>query len=172
MEKGYIQVYTGDGKGKTTAALGLSLRAAGAGFRIYIGQFLKKGEYSEIKALERFLDQIVVEQYGSGKFIFGEPDSKERVLADQGMEKAAAAIHSGRYDLVILEEVNVAVSLGLVPLDTMLRIMDEKPKNVELVLTGRDAASEILNRADLVTEMMARKHYFTKGVPARRGIES
>jgi len=171
MKKGYVQVYTGDGKGKTTAALGLALRAAGAGLRVYIGQFLKRGPYSEVRALERFSDLISVEQYGTGRFVTAPPGSKDIEAAGRGLETARAAMSSGRYQIIVLEEANVAVNLGLFAVEDLLRLMADKPEAVEIVITGRGAPPEIIDRADLVTEMKNLKHYFDKGVTARTGIE-
>jgi cob(I)alamin adenosyltransferase len=169
--KGYLQVYTGNGKGKTTAALGLSLRAAGAGLKVYIAQFLKQGDYSEIKALERFSDVIVLEQFGLGQFIKGQPTQAEMDAARDGLEKARQALSSGGYDLVILEEANVAVAIGLFSVKDLMDIIRQRPDHVELVITGRGAAAEVIEKADLVTEMTAVKHYYDKGVQARKGIE-
>jgi len=169
--KGYIQVYTGSGKGKTTAALGLSIRAAGAGLKVFIAQFIKMGEYSEIKALKRFKDLITVEQFGSGRFIKGKPSASDIEAARKGVEKIKAAFTSGQHNVIIMEEANVAAALGLLSVEDILKIMDEKPKDVELVITGRGADSRIIEKADLVTEMKEVKHYFQKGVKARIGIE-
>ena len=169
--KGYIQVYTGNGKGKTTAALGLAIRAAGAGLKVFIAQFIKMGEYSEIKALKRFDDLITLEQYGTGRFIKGKPSASDIEIARKGIEKIKAAFTSGKYNVVIMEEANVAAKLGLLSVENILKIMDEKPKDVELVITGRGADPRIIEKADLVTEMKEVKHYFQKGVKARIGIE-
>jgi len=169
--KGYIQVYTGNGKGKTTAALGLAIRAAGAGLKVFIAQFIKMGEYSEIKALKRFKDLILLEQFGSGRFIKDKPSASDIEAARKGVEKIKAAFTSGQHNVVIMEEANVAVGLGLLSVEDILKIMDEKPEDVELVITGRGADSRIIEKADLVTEMKEIKHYFQKGVKARIGIE-
>jgi cob(I)alamin adenosyltransferase len=171
MMKGYIQVYTGDGKGKTTAALGLSLRAAGAGLSVYFAQFIKQGAYSEITALEVFSDRITVEQFGRGRFITGTPAPGDLAAAEDGLEKVRVAMVSGKYDVIVLDEANGAVQLGLFPVTALLEIMDAKPDGLELVITGRGAHEEVVARADLVTEMKAVKHYYAKGVPAREGIE-
>ncbi|MBW1864381.1 MAG: cob(I)yrinic acid a,c-diamide adenosyltransferase, partial [Deltaproteobacteria bacterium] len=141
--KGYLQVYTGNGKGKTTAALGLSLRAAGAGMKIYIAQFLKQGDYSEIKALERFSDVIVVEQFGLGQFVKGQPTQAEIDSARDGLDKARQQLLSGDYDMVILEEANVAVAVGLFPVKDLMEFIQQRPDHVELVITGRNAAPEV-----------------------------
>ncbi len=169
--KGYIQVYTGNGKGKTTAALGLAIRAAGAGLKVFIAQFIKMGEYSEIKALKRFNDLITVEQFGSGRFIKGKPSVSDIEAAQKGVKKIKTVFTSGQHNVVIMEEANVAAGLGLLSLKEILEIMAEKPKEVELVITGRGADSQIIEKADLVTEMKEVKHYFQKGVKARIGIE-
>lgn len=170
--KGYVQVYTGDGKGKTTAALGLAIRAVGAGYKVFIGQFIKMGEYSEIKALkERFSDMVTIEQFGSGRFIKGTPTPEQIELARKGIERIQSVMVSGEFQVIILEEANIAVSLGLLSSEQLLALIDAKPENVELVFTGRNAPDFLMNKADLVTEMKEIKHYFKKGVRARTGIE-
>ena len=169
--KGYIQVYTGDGKGKTTAALGLALRAAGAGLKVYLAQFIKGGAYSEIKALERFSDLITVKQYGRDCFIREKPSEEDRRLASSGLDEAEEFMLSGRYSLVILDEINIATFFSLIPVERLMDFIDKKPAGVELILTGRRADSRIVDRADLVTEMKEVKHYYGKGVEAREGIE-
>ena len=169
--EGYIQVYTGNGKGKTTAALGLAIRAAGAGLKVYIAQFIKMGEYSEIKALKRFNDLITVEQFGTGRFIKGKPSPSDIEAARKGLEKIKSVFMLYQYNVVIMEEANVAVGLGLLSVEDLLEIMIEKPKDVELVITGRGADSRIIEKADLVTEMKEVKHYYQKGVKSRIGIE-
>lgn len=169
--KGYVQVYTGNGKGKTTAALGLALRAAGAGLRVFIGQFAKGRPYSEIKSLGRFDDLITLRQYGSGCFIFGEPRQEDRDAAARGLAEIREAVSSGRYDVVILDEANIATFYNLVNIEELLAVIDQRPPHVELILTGRNAHEQILSRADLITEMLEVKHYYAAGVEARDGIE-
>jgi cob(I)alamin adenosyltransferase len=175
MEKGYIQVYTGNGKGKTTAALGLTLRALGAGLKIFIGQFLKQGDYSEIRALTEYSniykDQIIIEQYGSGRFVKGKPTEKEIQEGRKGYNKILTILEQGNHDLVIVEEGNVAVMCNILSENDLLQLMDAKPEHVELVITGRGATQKIIEKADLVTEMKDIKHYFSQGVMARTGIE-
>ena len=172
LSVGKVQVYTGNGKGKTTAALGLMLRAAGAGMDIYFGQFMKTGDTSEAEALRRFLGHAVtMEQYGSGGELSGPDRARDAACARSGCEKARAALSSGRYDLVVLDEILVAQHLGLLAVEDLLQLMDERPQHTELVLTGRWAAEQVMQRADLVTEMGEVKHYFHAGVPARTGIE-
>lgn len=169
--RGYVQLYTGAGKGKTTAALGLALRAVGAGLRVYLGQFIKQGCYSEIKALKRGFPEITVRQYGRGCFIRGRPMPAEIRAARQGLTELRAALRSRKYDVVIADEAVCAVTCGLFREDDLLRLIDHKPAAVELVITGRRAPARLVRRADLVTDMRARKHYFQRGVAARPGIE-
>ena len=169
--KGYIQIYTGEGKGKTTAALGLAIRAAGAGLNVYLAQFIKHGEYSEIKGLNRFSDKITVAQFGCGRFIQGRPSAKDIEMAAQGIENIKAILAAGEHQVVILDEANVAVYLELFPEETLLEIITTKPDDVEIIITGRGATQKMIAAADLVTEMQEIKHYFKKGVEARIGIE-
>ncbi|MFW6138831.1 MAG: cob(I)yrinic acid a,c-diamide adenosyltransferase [Spirochaetota bacterium] len=169
--KGYVQVYTGNGKGKTTAALGQALRAAGGGLRVFIAQFLKGIHYSELDSLKRFEDLITVRQYGKKGFVKNHPAARDKHLALQGLEEAKQAVISGNYDMVVLDEANVAVHMGLFPVEKLLEIIDQKPRHVELIITGRNAHNQLIARADLVTEMKEVKHYFHNGVKARRGIE-
>lgn len=169
--KGYVQIYTGNGKGKTTASLGLSVRAAGAGLKVFIAQFLKQGDYSEIKALERFSDSIKIQQYGLGRFVRGKPTEEEIMAARKGLADVNQAMRSGKFDLIIVEEGNVAAACGLFEVQELLDLISNKPDNLELVITGRGAAPEVIAQADLVTEMKAIKHYYEKGVAARVGIE-
>jgi len=169
--KGYIQVYTGDGKGKTTAALGLSLRAAGAGLRVYIAQFTKSGNFSEIKALTRYTDLITIEQFGTGQFIKDKPSPEDIQAAQKGLRGVKNALSSDVYHVVIMDEANVAMTLGLVSIQDMFDIFSLKPAGTELIITGRNAPSEIIEMADLVTEMKEIKHYYQKGQKARIGIE-
>jgi cob(I)alamin adenosyltransferase len=170
-EARYIHVYTGDGKGKTTAALGLTLRAVGAGWRVLFTQFLKHGEFSEIKALKKFGDQVTIRQYGSGRFIRGEPSREEIETARTGLSEIMQVMEEGKYDLIVLDEINVAVHFGLIPVESVINLLERRPQDVELVLTGRWAPKEIIERADLVTEARMIKHYLSKGVKAREGIE-
>lgn len=171
MHKGYIQVYTGNGKGKTTAALGLALRAAGAGLRVFIAQFVKQRRCSEHKSLELFGDLITVKQYGKGFLMGKTPGKPDFEAAEKGFEEVRRVIASKHYDIVILDEINVALRYGLISLEELLDIMGKKPPALELVLTGRYANRKIINRADLVTEMKEVKHYSSRGVKARTGIE-
>ncbi|MCK5541460.1 MAG: cob(I)yrinic acid a,c-diamide adenosyltransferase [Desulfobacterales bacterium] len=175
MKKGYVQIYTGNGKGKTTAALGLVLRALGAGLKIFVGQFLKHGDYSEIKALDRYAkiykDQITIEQYGSGRFVKGKPTKDEKAQGQAGYSKILQILDKGEHDLVIVEEGNVAMMCDIITENDLLELMERKKDHVELVITGRGATERLIKKADLVTEMKEIKHYFSEGVKARTGIE-
>lgn len=170
MERGYIEVYTGNGKGKTTAALGLALRALCTGFNVYIGQFVKGQNYSELKAPQVF-ENLTMEQYGEPTFIVGNPSKKDMEGAREGFKKAYDAVTSGKYDLVILDEINIAILFDLIPVNQVIDMLDKKCMKTEVVLTGRYAQEAIIEKADLVTEMKEIKHYFNKGVKARHGIE-
>ncbi len=169
--KGYVHVYTGDGKGKTTASLGLCVRAVGAGKRVLLVQFLKKGEFSEIKGLKYFGGRVDVMQFGSGRFVRGRPDKSDVELASRGLLRARELMESGRYHMVILDEINVAVNMGLLDVADVLQVIRNRPDDVEIVLTGRYAPDAFVEAADLVTECRMVKHYFQKGVRAREGIE-
>ena len=169
--KGYVQVYTGNGKGKTTAALGLALRAAGAGLRIFFGQFAKGGEYSEIKALQRLQENITVKQYGRGVFIDGKPAEEDIRAARAGLTEARDLMVSGVFDVIILDEANIATRFDLFSVGDVLDFIKAKPYDVELVITGRYADPLVMEQADLVTEMTEVKHYFRNGANAREGIE-
>ncbi len=170
-KRGRLQVYMGNGKGKTTAALGLALRAAGAGAKVFIAQFAKGRKTSELAALERLSDVITIRQYGRGSLIRGEPGPEDIEGARVGLEEAARIIASGEYPLVILDEANVAVHLGLFSADDLLAVIESRPEHVELVITGRCADPRVVDAADLVTEMREVKHYYNQGVPARKGID-
>ncbi len=172
VKEGLVQVYTGDGKGKTTAALGLALRAAGRGMKVFIVQFLKGRLYGEIESVKRLSDRIVIVQSGLDSFVKkGEPTEEDIRLARRGLNLAAKAISSGEYDIVILDEINVAVELGVLSVDDVIPLIENKPGNIELILTGRYAPDEFLKRADLITEMRNIKHYYNSGVKMREGIE-
>nr|WP_321401470.1 cob(I)yrinic acid a,c-diamide adenosyltransferase [uncultured Desulfobacter sp.] len=168
--KGYVQVYTGNGKGKTTASIGLAVRAAGAGLKVFIVQFMKQGMYSEIKALNA-IDNIFVEQYGAGQFVKGKPSDAEIAKCRQGYDRLCQIIEDGNHDLVIAEEANIACFCGLLSEQDLLHLIDIKPDHIELVMTGRGAPAVVVDRADLVTEMTEIKHYYQQGVAARVGIE-
>jgi len=182
LAKGLIQVYTGDGKGKSTAAWGQALRAAGHGLRVCFVMFLKgDADLGEVGAAARLAPEISVRQFGASRAEMasrgGEAwwqagfNDADRRMAREGLDIARAAIASADYDLVVLDEANVAMSERLLPVDEMLDAIRARPAHVEVILTGRNAPPEVIAAADLVTEMRALKHPFDKGVPARRGIE-
>ncbi len=170
---GCVQVYTGNGKGKTTAALGLALRAAGHGYKTYVAQFLKGQPTGEIEAAKRLDPLIRIEQFGREGFITIKdgPGDEDVTRAKAGLAKALEAMLSGEYRIVVLDEANTAVHFKILPEEEVLDLIDRRPAEVELVLTGRYAPASFIDRADLVTEMKEVKHYFGKGVKAREGIE-
>lgn len=169
--KGYVQVYTGNGKGKTTAALGLALRAVGAGFKVFIGQFVKGMSYAELDSLAILSEQITVRQYGRDVFIRNKPKPEDIAKAKAGLEEIRSVAGSGEYQVVIMDEGNIATSLKLITVEEVLELIESKHEETELVITGRNADPRLIERADLVTEMKEVKHYFKDGVKARAGIE-
>ena len=169
--RGCVQVYTGDGKGKTTAATGLAVRAVGAGMRVFIGQFIKGRDSSEMKLLRERCPEIEVEQFGEGRFVRGKPSEEAIAKAHHGIERLQKVLVSGKYDMVIADEANGALSAGVITMSELMSLVDLRPANVELIITGRSAPSDLIERADLVTEMKCIKHYFDAGIYARDGIE-
>jgi cob(I)alamin adenosyltransferase len=171
--KGYVQVYTGNGKGKTTAALGLAFRAMGCGLKTYIGQFMKGRKASELNAVKKVSAYITLEQYGRAGFkpVKEHPAVEDVQIAKAGLVKARAAMLSGKYDIIILDEINTTHFFHLITVAEMLEFIAGKPDGVELVFTGRYAPQELIDAADLVTEMVEVKHYYEKGVNSRKGIE-
>jgi cob(I)alamin adenosyltransferase len=172
LDHGYVQVYTGDGKGKTTAALGLALRAVGRGLKVCVFQFIKGGgPYGEHLIAESLAPLLTVIPTGRPGWVNTKDISEDRRIAQEALIRAQELLASGEYDLFICDEINGAVGFGLVDLEQVLELIARKPKNVELVLTGRNAHERIIEAADLVTEMKEIKHYYKAGVPARTGIE-
>jgi cob(I)alamin adenosyltransferase len=172
LEKGLVQVYTGEGKGKTSAAFGLALRAIGRGLDVYVIQFIKGGfDYGELH-IAKALPHFRLEAFGCGRFIdVGAPGEEDVVQARLALERASRVLEEGKHDILILDEVNVAMMYGLISVDDVLDLIARKPERVELVLTGRGAPGEIIEAADLVTEMGEVKHPFRRGIRARKGIE-
>lgn len=192
--KGYVQVYTGDGKGKTTAAIGITMRALGAGKKVLFLQFMKAKSYSEHDILPGISPNLTLETFGKPFFVAkpgsawaeelkkmggdymifepGNPPQEYLDLVAKGVEKAKKAVSSGAYDLVVLDEINCALFFGLIKWEDLLDLIDSKAENTELILTGRGATPELIERADLVTEMREIKHYYMQGVQARKGIEN
>ena len=172
MKQGYLQIYTGNGKGKTTAAMGLALRAAGAGLQVYIGQFVKDMKYSEVRLMEQVLPQLTIELLGKGCFIDRPPEEGDRQAAQEGLDHVAQLMKSGQYDVMILDEISIAIVCGLIPEENVLALIERRPQEMELVLTGRYMPSSLMEKADLITEMQEVRHYYTEqGVLARDGIE-
>jgi len=170
---GYIQIYTGNGKGKTTAALGLALRAAGHGLKTYIGQFLKGQKYGELDSIKKLSPLISITQFGRNTFVHvsQNPDKEDIEKANQGLQTCLKTMLSGLYDIIVLDEVNVALYFKLIKEKDILAFLERKPKNIEVILTGRYAPESLLAKADLVTEMKEIKHYYSAGTKARDGIE-
>ncbi len=167
-----LQVYSGQGKGKTTAALGLALRAIGAGRKVLLIQFLKDGRSSEIKAIKKYLPALEVKTYGRPVFVTKKTlEDKDYQLAQTGLDVANEAVKNRAYDLIILDEINVVVEMNLLKKEKLLDLIKKTPKKIDLVLTGRGAKKEIISQADLFTEMKEVKHYFRQGLKARKGIE-
>jgi cob(I)alamin adenosyltransferase len=173
LSKGCIQVYTGNGKGKTTAALGLAFRAAGRELMVCMIQFMKGGgPYGEHLAAPRLAPWLTIVQTGREGWVNKDhPDPEDKRLAAEALQTAKSALTGGKYDLIILDEINGAVSFGLLNVDEVLELIAMKPAGVELVLTGRNADEKIIEAADLVTEMREVKHYYKAGVTSRLGIE-
>ncbi len=169
--KGYVQVYTGDGKGKTTAAIGLAVRAAGAQKRVFIAQFVKSQVYSEIKVLQQYIPQIEIKQYGLDCFIVHEPTKADIESAQKGLEEVERIVAQNLCDVLILDEANIALYYQLFSLNRLLNLLKNKPNEMEIVITGRKAPKALIDFADLVTEMKEVKHYYHQGVESRLGIE-
>ncbi|HWQ89099.1 MAG TPA: cob(I)yrinic acid a,c-diamide adenosyltransferase [Desulfitobacteriaceae bacterium] len=170
MDKGYIQVYTGDGKGKTTAAFGLAVRAACYGLKVYIGQFVKDMKYHETKITD-YLPNIKIEQLGVGCFIDRSPDENDRAVAGKALAACAEILKKGEYDVVILDEITIAIYFQLITIEDVIKALENRAGHVEVILTGRYAPEELIDKADLVTEMREIKHYYTQGVLSRPGID-
>jgi cob(I)alamin adenosyltransferase len=173
LKKGYVHVYTGNGKGKTTAALGVALRAAGHNLKTIIIQFLKGNiNYGELLSTKKLAGLIEIYQMGRENFVDPKnPDPKDIKLAKKGFEFAKQIILKKKYDIVILDEINVAIAYGLIPLKDVIELIKERPSSIELILTGRWAHTEIIALSDIVTEMKEIKHYYKKGITSRRGID-
>ena len=170
MEKGFVQLYTGNGKGKTSAAFGMALRAAMADKKVYVGQFVKSMKYSETR-IEEFLDNITIHQFGRGCYLLRDVEEEDRQAAREGLQACRQALSSGAWDLVILDEVTIALRFNLFTTDELLHILEEKAEHTEVILTGRSASQELIDRADLVTDMVEVKHYYMQGVLSRPGFD-
>ncbi|WP_028898308.1 cob(I)yrinic acid a,c-diamide adenosyltransferase [Prevotella sp. HUN102] len=171
MKNGQVHVYTGNGKGKTTAAFGLALRMRMAGKKVYIGQFVKSMKYNETRIVN-FLDGMEIEQFGCGCMLDWLPDEEDKAEARKGLERCAVKLQSGDYGLVVLDEISIALRFGLLEADEVIEALESRNNNVEVVLTGRYAPDALIAYADLVTDMQEVKHYYTeKGLQAREGVE-
>ena len=174
FEKGFVQIYTGIGKGKSTAAIGQAVRAAGYDLKTYIAQFMKEYPYNELISLKHLSEWITIEQFGGDEFVYKKklPGKVELDKAKKGLQTAKEKMLSGDYDLIILDEAIVAIYFKLIKTKDLIEIINAKPENLELILTGRYCPDELIDLADLVTEMKELKHYYQKGVTSRKGIES
>ena len=174
LNQGFVQIYTGNGKGKSTAAIGQAVRAAGSGLKSYIAQFMKEYPYSELISLKNLSQWITIEQFGGDDFVYKKelPGKEELDKAEQGLQNAKEKMLSNEYDIIILDEAIVAIYFKLIETNDLIKFINAKPNNVELILTGRYCPEELIDLADLVTEMKEVKHYYQKGVTSRRGIES
>ena len=169
-EKGCIQVYTGNGKGKTTAALGLSLRGVCAGKKVFIGQFIKGMDYSELKA-QNYLPNFTMKQYGKDCFIYNDPKKEDIEMAEKALEEIKEILKKGEYDIVVMDELNIALYYNLFSVERLIDVLDKRDEKTEVIVTGRYAPEKLKEKADLVTEMKEVKHYYQDGVQARLGIE-
>ncbi len=174
FKKGYIQIYTGNGKGKSTAAIGQVIRSAGYGLKTYYLMMMKDFAYNEIESLKRFEDLIEVVKIGKDDWVFRKEKAPQLEIekAKLALEEAMKKMLSGNYNIIVLDEVFVSIYFGLISVEDVLPFFNQKPLNVELILTGRYCPQEFIERADLVTEMKEIKHYYQIGVASRRGIES
>ncbi len=170
MGRGYIHLYTGDGKGKTTAALGLSLRAVCAGKKVFFGQFIKGMDYSELSCVD-FVENLVIKQFGRDCFIYKEPKEEDIKAAREGLKEFEKILEEGEYDIVVMDELTIALYYKLFSLEEVISIIKKRKSNIEVIITGRAAPDGLIEIADLVTEMKERKHYYREGVEARKGIE-
>lgn len=174
LEIGFVQIYTGNGKGKSTAAIGQAVRAAGFGARTYIAQFMKEFPYNELISLKYLSKWITIEQFGGDEFVYKKelPGEEELTKARKGLLTSKEKMLSGDYDLIILDEAIVAIYFKLIETKDLIEFIKTKPTNLEIILTGRYCPEELIELADLVTEMKEVKHYYQKGITSRKGIES
>jgi cob(I)alamin adenosyltransferase len=170
MEKGYIHIYTGNGKGKSTAAFGLALRAALSGKKVFIGQFVKDMKYNETR-IENYIDNVEIKQLGRGCFIYKDPEDVDKEIAKKGLDECGELLASGKHDLIVLDEINIALYYKLLESSDVMNVLKNKAVKTEVVLTGRYAPKELIDMADLVTEMVEIKHYYKQGVLSRDGID-
>jgi len=170
--KGLVMVITGNGKGKTTAAFGQALRAIGQGYKVFVLQFMKGRKYGEFIAAEKYLSRLTIRMSGLDSFVMRDnPAAIDIELAQKGLDTAQKAIKSGKYDMVILDEINVALDFKLIALTEVIKLIKNKPANLDLILTGRYAPLEIIELADTVSEIIEIKHHYAAGIKDRAGIE-
>ena len=170
--KGLVIVITGSGKGKTTAAFGQALRAIGQGYKVFVMQFMKGRKYGEFIAAEKYLPHLTIRMSGLDSFVMRDnPAAVDIELAQKGLAAAQKAINSGKYDMVILDEINVALDFKLIALTEVIELINNKPANLDLILTGRYAPPEIIELADTVSEIKEIKHHYATGIKDRAGIE-
>jgi cob(I)alamin adenosyltransferase len=174
LKQGFVQIYTGNGKGKSTAAIGQAVRAAGFSLKTYIAQFMKEYPYNELISLKHLSEWITIEQFGSDEFVYKKelPGNDELAKARKGLQSAKEKMLSNKYDIIILDEAIVAIYFKLLQTEELIEFIRQKPENVEVILTGRYCPEELIELADLVTEMKEVKHYYQKGIKSRKGIES
>lgn len=172
LDKGFIQVYTGNGKGISTAAIGQAVRAAGFGLKTYFVMFMKEFPYNEVMSLTKLKDVITIVQIGKDDFVYKKvpPSEEEKTKIKNAFSEAKTKMLNGEYDLIVLDEILVSIYFGLISKEEVISFIDEKPVNVELIMTGRYCPQEIIDKADLVTEMKEMKHCYDKGVLARGGL--
>ena len=174
LKQGFVQIYTGNGKGKSTAAIGQAVRAAGFGLKTYIAQFMKEYPYNELISLKHLSEWILIEQFGGDEFVYKKelPGQEELDKAKRGLESAREKMLSSDFDIIILDEAIVAIYFKLIRTEELIEFIKIKPVGVELILTGRYCPEKLIELADLVTEMKEVKHYYQKGITSRSGIES
>jgi cob(I)yrinic acid a,c-diamide adenosyltransferase len=171
VSRGQVHVYTGNGKGKTTAAFGLAIRACMAGKKVFIGQFMKSIKYNETHIAEHF-DNISVEQFGKGCMLLRVPDEEDKRQAEEGLRMCSQYLKSGDWDIVMFDEVTIALHMELISLEKLIEALENRASNTEVVLTGRYAPQQLIDYADLVTDMQEVKHYYAnKGLLSRDGID-
>jgi len=166
-----LQLYTGNGKGKTTAAIGLTLRAVGAGFKVFFAQFMKNMSTSESQTIKLLGDNVVFKQFGSGDYVINTPSKKDFECAQAGFTEVYHAVKNGQFDMIVADEICTALYYKLIDIEKVFQLVKACPQQTELVFTGRYACDALINAADLVTEMREVKHFYSDGVPARKGIE-
>lgn len=170
MQQGFVHIYTGNGKGKSTAAFGMALRAAMTGRKVFIGQFVKSMKYSETK-VEELIPTIEIKQFGRGCYIKDEIQPIDIEMTVDGLNECAGLLRSGDYDLIVLDEIFIALYFKFISVEDVLSVLNQKSPQTEVILTGRYAPQELIERADLVTEMVEVKHYYTQGVLSREGFD-